>query len=75
MSYTTEQIKDLLFLKENGCDNDRVCADCQWAKSLKTGRPVDCLLFEGLGFFGVRPFEIPEVVTGILKEIIFEEQK
>jgi len=78
MKFNKEQIKDLIYLKQNSCKG-RSCGPCQW-NQLEI-REFSCF-FQNQPEWEkpigkIRSFEttkrIQQVATIVLKEIIFEE--
>ena len=75
MTYSEEQIKDLIYLKQKGCIG-RLCSTCQWDSS---ERDIRCFFQHQPEWDKTKPLgaytmkRIKEVATRILKRIIFEE--
>jgi len=74
MKFNKEQIKDLIYLKENNGCKGRKCAKCLWGKT-----NFDSCWFqnqpESVNVTSYVPEAIQQVATIVLKKIIFEEQK
>jgi len=79
MSFTKEQIKDLIYLKENNGCIRRECPQCQWRSPTAT---IACW-FQNQEEYNSQTtprntliyVRIKQMATILLRAIIFEEQK